>query len=140
MFEIFFNEAVTGQAEMVKEGLYYKIHCTCSLPNSGIHRIIISDGEITRDLGICVPVGDKFVLNTRVPVKNIKGDQPKFHLVSGKHTAIPVATGKPFSALDKLETARLQVTNGQPEIITDSVQAPRDSDQNPEYQQISGLL
>lgn len=137
MFDIFFNEIVMGQAEMIKEGLYYKIHCTCSLPNSGIHRIIINDGETVRDLGICVPVGDKFVLKARVPAKTIKGDKLEFHLVAGKKSGIPVAAGMPFSALDQLETARLQVTNGQSEIIIDSAQDPQDSGQNPEHLQIS---
>ena len=140
MFKILYNDKVVGQAEIAKEGLYYRIHCACTLPNSSIHRITVKDGENVLDLGICVPVDDKFVVNARIPVKYIKGESPEFYLVSGANKGIPVATGKPFSQLDKLETARLQVTNGQSEIIIDSTLNQQDSDQNPEYPHISESL
>lgn len=137
MFEILYDQSVVGEAEMVKEGLYYKIKCTCMLPESGIHRIVVNDGETLRDLGVCVPVGDKFVVNVRIPTKYIKGKNLKFYLVSDKNKGIVVATGMPFSQLDNLESARLQIANGQTEIIIDSVPDPQDSDPNPEHPQIS---
>lgn len=119
MLQIFYDNKVVGQAEIIREGLFYKIHCFCTLPDSGIYRIAVMDGETVLDLGICVPSGDKFVLNTRVPVKKINGDHVEFQLVAGNKQGIPVATGREFPHLDKLETARLQVANGQWEIMID---------------------
>ncbi len=133
MYDILFDRVKVGTAEMFKEGLYYKIICTCRPANEGIHRILVSDGSESRDLGICVPEGGLFKLTARVPMKYLKGERLSFCLV-GNCVPVPVATGEPFPHLDKLETARLQVTNGQPMIVIDQFQDQQDSDQNQECQ------
>ena len=133
MFEIFYDNTVVGSAEMKREGLYYKMHCTCTPPNDRIHRITVSDGTAVRDLGICVPSGGKFTLTARLPVKCFQSEKLSFALVAQERTGIPVSDGAPFDRLDKLETARLVITDGQPEIVIDSVPDPQDSGQSQGY-------
>lgn len=130
MYDIMMDTKVVGQAEVMKEGLYYRFTCKCTPPNDAIHRIIVSDGNITRDLGICVPTGEWFCLVCRVPIKYLPGDKLEFSLVTNaQKNAVPVETDTPFPALDKLETAYLQ-KNG--EIVIDQAQDQPDSDPNQE--------
>lgn len=133
MFEILCESVVVGSAEMKREGLYYKIHCTCTPPNDRIHRITVSDGTTVRDLGICVPSGTKFTLTARLPMKCFQSEKLSFALVTQDRTGTPVSDGAPFDRLDDLEAARLQITDGQPEIIIDSVPDPQDSGRSQEY-------
>ncbi len=134
MYDIFLNDVPVGRAEVKKEGLYYRFICNCTPPDAGIHRISVSDGNTVRDLGICVPMGSKFTLTARLPVKYLREDKLAFSLISneerGTESGFPIATGKPFQHLDKLKAARLQMRNGQPVIVIDSAQVPRGNDRN----------
>lgn len=132
MFEIVCNEKIVGTAEVEKEGLYYRIYCECTPPNKEIHRILVSDGQSKQDLGICVPVGSNFTLTTRIPAKYLNGENLHFFLIQQNAEAIPVETDMEFQDLDKLETACLQITNGQVEVIIDSAQDQPGSDQSQE--------
>lgn len=137
MYHIYMNGESVGKAIVEKEGLFYKITCACIVPDKDFYRIRVDDGKTSRDLGICVPNGDEFVLTSRVPVKFLTGETLSFTLVPRTaETAVPVATGETFDYLDKLESARLQNTNGQTEIVIDSVPDQQDNGQNPEYQNI----
>lgn len=130
MYEIMMDGIPVGQAQVEKEGLYYCFTCTCTPKNNGIHRIHVCDGVITRDLGICVPDGNGFRLFTRIPVKYLCEGKLSFKLVDTSRTqkAVPVKEDEPFAYLGELDTARLQNTNGQPEIILSPVQDQPDSD------------
>lgn len=134
MYSILFDNIPVGRAEVKKEGLYYKFVCTCTPPNKEVHKVKVFDGETEIDLGICVPIEQEFTVITRIPIKRLKGDRFSFRLVSGFNKGIPVATGKQFEYLHKIEAARLQTTNGQPEIIIDSSLNQQDSDPSQEYQ------
>lgn len=132
MYDILMDTQVVGQAEVTKEGLYYRFTCKCTPPDDSVHRIFVSDGNNTKDLGICVPTGEWFCLVSRVPVKYLSGENLRFSLVPKEQRGVPVKTGGAFSHLDKLETARLQEINGMSEIIIDPVQDPQDSDPSQE--------
>ena len=119
MYKITLNGEQVGQAQVEREGLYYKITCICSFPDNEIHKIFVGDGESVVKLGVCVPNGNQFTLSTRVPIKYLPGDDLYFTIASNCPSDIPISSGKPFAYLDKLETARLQITNGQPSIIID---------------------
>ena len=119
LYDIISNGEQIGYVNVEKEGLYYKFVCKCTFHDQNVHRVVVSDGESVLKLGICVPDGDKFTLLSRVPVKYLKGKNLRFWVESNCSSCIPVSSGKPFAQLDKLETARLQITNGQPSIIID---------------------
>ena len=123
MYDILLDAVPVGKAEVQTEGLYYKFFCNCTLPDSGIYRVAVSDGNATKDLGICVPTGSRFALTARIPAKYLKGERLTFTLIPNntakRRTEIPVATGRPFEQLEKLETARLSFANGQPVIVID---------------------
>ena len=131
MYKIFINHEAVGNAEVSREGLYYRFRCSCTLPDNGIYRVFVNDGTITKDLGICVPVGDRFTLSSRVPIKYLPGNDFTFSLIP-KSSEIPVSTDKPFSHLDKLENSKFQNTDGQAAILIDSVPDQQDNDQSQE--------
>lgn len=118
MYEITWNGMQVGKARVEKDGLYYKITCVCTFDDTDIHRVIVSDGESFVKLGVCIPEGDQFYLTTKVPVKSLRGNKLSFMIKSNCTTGIPVISGKPFAHLERLETARLQIKNGQAYIFT----------------------
>ena len=134
MYDIYMGTQVVGQAEVTKEGLYYRFSCKCTPPDEDIYRITVSDGSNTKDLGICVPTGEWFCLVTRVPVEYLSGEKMEFSLLSKdrRATAVPVASNEPFPDLDKLESAYLQEADGKTEIIIDPAPDQQDSDQSQE--------
>lgn len=129
MYDICAGTQVVGQAEVIKEGLYYRFSCKCTPPDDGIYRIMVSDGNNTKDLGICVPAGEWFCLVTRVPIKYLSGEKLEFTLVSKdrQELAVPVAMDEPFADLDKLESAYFQEKDGKAKIIIDPIPNPQDS-------------
>jgi len=129
LFEIYWKDRPVGHVAVEKEGLYFRFICTCTLPDSEIYRISVTDGINRYDLGIYVPGG----VTARLPCKCLEGDNLSFTLRENQSqlVSVPVATGVPFDYLDQLETARLLVTDGQPEILINPVQDLLDSGQNP---------
>ena len=134
LYDIMMDTQVVGQAEVIKEGLYYRFSCKCTPPNDEVHKIVVSDGSNTKDLGICVPEGEWFCLVSRTPVKHLPGETLRFTLIpqNKQQTTIPVAIDQPFSGLDKLESAYLQETEGSMQIVIDPIPNQQDSDPNQE--------
>lgn len=134
MYDVFCAQRRVGSVHVTREGLYYKFYCTCALPNRDIHRLWVSDGENKWDLGICVPLGDRFTVTARLPVKQLRGEDWTFTLLPKNETAVPVAAGESFDHLAELENSRLCEIDGQPMIVIDPAPDPQDSDQTPESQ------
>ena len=134
MYKIIYNDTVVGTAEVKKEGLYLHFVCKCAPPDKELYRIQVSDGVDNRNLGICVPEGNSFYLNTRVPSKHFANEQLSFRMIPARsdNKVIPVATDVPFEDLEQLKTARFQIENGQPGILIDPVPDQPDSGQSPE--------
>jgi len=135
LYQIVWKGNQVGNAEIRKEGMFYRFSCRCRLTGKGVYRVAVTDGQNKYDLGICIPNGNSYSCVARLPCNRLNGTDFLFLLTdSKKKRGIPIATGKPFAYLDKLNTARLQITDGQAEIIIDSVQDPQDNDPNPIHQ------
>lgn len=134
LYDIMMDTKVVGQAEVIKEGLYYRFACKCTPPNDEVHRIVVSDGNNSKDLGICVPEGGWFCLVSRTPIKHLPGEKLQFALVpqNKQRTMIPVATDEPFPALDKLDSAKLQETEEDTQILIDPTPNQPDNDPSQE--------
>ena len=136
MFKILLHGKPVGYASVNKEGLYYRFHCSCKLQGEEFYRIHVTDGQNRKDLGICVPKGDEFTLSARVPVKQLNGKCLQFTVVQHAHNntmnCVPVSRESPFPYIDRLNTARFQIINGQALIVIAPVQDQPDSDQNQE--------
>ena len=82
-----------------------------------ICRLVAEVGEKKENLGIPVPEGDCFLLQTRVPAKRLGEGEltvravPKHGSVSGKF--VPLSPQEPFHYLKELKNAYLEIRNGQ---------------------------
>ncbi len=117
MYKIMLGDCCAGTAQVSREGLYYRIQCRCQLSGEVMYKIMASFGETQIDLGICVPKGDKFVLEKRIPAKQIGEGHIEFSLVprhlSVQGLFIPIRAEEPFAYLQHLENAYLEARNGQ---------------------------
>lgn len=134
MYPILYNNMPVGFAEIAKEGLYYRFSCKCKLPGSAVYRVIVSNENAIRNLGVCVPDKEGFVLKTRVPKKYFTGKNFLFSIdcktEEKQEKAIPVFTGMAFAYLDQLEAAQLKIVNGQPSVVINPTPTQQDNDQN----------
>lgn len=137
MYPILYYNAPVGDAEMKREGLYYRFICTCTPPDTEMYRIFVSDGKTEIDLGICVPEGGRFVLRCALPAKRLSGQTLVFTLKENKGMRHPVTDGEPFSALDKLDDAYFEVIDGQAQITEELAPSQQDSDRSQESLHIS---
>lgn len=99
-----------GSATVKREGLYYRIHCQCQLSGSIPCRIIVK-GEKEVDLGLCVPMGDRFGIDTLIPVKRIGEGDLNFQVLPrhSKQDAqfIALSPEEPFRYISRLKDAYL---------------------------------
>ena len=83
---------------------------------------------------ICVPDKEKSKCFCRLPCRLFQSQDFCFNLTDDCGClTVPVIPGKDFLYLDKLKTARLQITNGQYQIMINPNRDLPDSDRNQGY-------
>ena len=106
-----------GTAEVTREGLYYRFRCRCKLEMDAVCKVSV--GEIS--LGVLVPEGDSFVLNTRLPAKRFAEQPMDFQIVSERPVVqgrfIPIKPEEPFAYIERLKDAYLAQRDGQIGVI-----------------------
>lgn len=109
MYDIFLGTQSIGKAQVIKEGLYYRISCRCRLSGEVVYKVEASCGDKTEDLGVLVPQSGAFVLTARLPMKRLGEGQLQFKAVprhaqlQGKF--VPISADEPFAYLSRLENA-----------------------------------
>ena len=110
VFTVFQGSEPFGTAEIIREGLYYRIWVQCPEPA----RILISGCTGNRDLGICVPeAAGGFVLRTRIPVRQMGEERISFLVIPEGSRFCPISPEDPFFYLDKIRSSILVVRNSQ---------------------------
>ena len=115
-YEVWFQERAVGGVEVGREGLYYRIACRCHLPGREMLRLWMECGEKPIDLGLCVPMGEGFGTQRRIPASRCGSGKPRFYLrpkddlLRGRF--IPLSPEEPFGYLHRLENAYLEKRNG----------------------------
>ena len=120
-YEILLSGAAVGQAVVTRQGLYYLFSCRCRFHGEIMYKLTVTCGDITENLGIPVPDGREFILNTRLPVKKLGRGEPEFRAVprhaqlQGKF--IPISPEEPFSYLNRLKDAFLEIRGGKTGVV-----------------------
>ena len=120
-YEICLGAEPVGEAVVERVGLYYRFSCRCRLRGATMQRIMVVCGDKKVDLGICVPIGDLFGVDRKVPCKQLGEGMPAFFLTprprhrGGKF--VPVYPEEPFAYMSKLKGAFLEIRNGQMGIV-----------------------
>ena len=80
-FAVLYEQSAVGKAEVIREGLYYRITCRYRLPSSEVCRLVIKWPGGWENIGIPVPEGDGFILTKKIPVKKIQILGMTVHLI-----------------------------------------------------------
>lgn len=121
-YPITYHQQCIGSAKMHKEGLYMQIRCVCRFPDKQIYKLYASCNNQQIELGIPIPKNLEFVLEKRIPIKQLSDTEVKFY-AKRKNNAlpaegIPVSADCPFERLADLhEGAYLQHTEGTLKIV-----------------------
>lgn len=120
-YEVFLGDKAVGTAQVLREGLYYRIRCHCNLSGDVLYRVLIRCDRAEENLGILVPKDGVFFVETRIPVKKIGEGEFSFSVVP-RHKSlgemfVPLCPEEPFRYLEKLKTAYLEKRNGQVGVI-----------------------
>lgn len=111
-FDVYLDHQVAGFGEIIKQGLYYNVHCRCKLTDNKVYRLLASCGERTVDLGICVPFEDGFGVDKMIPIKKLNEDGIVLHLSrkqdNSDRTFVPLNAEKPFGAMEYLMCAKFE--------------------------------
>lgn len=102
-----------------------------------MYRLIVTCGEKTEKLGIPVPEGDGFRLDTRLPVSRFRAGKPIFRAVLRREQLkqgmwVPISPEAPFAYISRLENAVTQRRNDELGILIreeDPSEVPQDSGQ-----------
>lgn len=112
VYDIFRGTEKIGKADVRRQGLYYRFRCCCNLTGEVIYRLTASDGTKTVNLGIPVPDGDSFCLETRIPISRFANGtlsiQAQPRTPQQKRIFAPVYPDEPFGYISRLETARME--------------------------------
>ena len=117
IYDIFRGPDKIGKAEIRREGLYYRFRCCCNLTGQVIYRLTATCDDRTENLGIPVPEGDAFYLETRLPVSRFGKGVPVIQAVprhpQKQDTFVPISPEEPFGYIERLENAILEKREGQ---------------------------
>ncbi|MDO5400195.1 MAG: hypothetical protein Q4F17_04335 [Eubacteriales bacterium] len=116
-YGVYFGSDQVGKVQVLRQGLYYAFHCRCRLTGSVVCRLEVRWRDGRENLGVLVPMDGGFGLDTRVPIKRLKGEEPRF-LIIPRHdrptgTFVPISPEEPFSYLERLKDGYLVKKNGQ---------------------------
>ena len=116
-FEVYLHGQAVGKVEVRREGLYYRFRCRCRLSSQSVCRL--EANEVS--LGILVPMGDGFGLDTKLPVKRFREEPWEFEVMPNRPVLegrfIPIKPEEPFAYLERLKGAYLARRDGQVGII-----------------------
>ena len=111
-YKIMLGQEVVGQANVVRDGLYYHIRCECDLKTGIICRVVASNGDHNENLGILVPQSGIFTLTKSIPIKRLGGGSIDFRIIP-KHDKregkfIAVYPQEPFRYIRQLQNAFME--------------------------------
>lgn len=116
-YEVFFGSQIVGKVQVTRRGLYYRFCCRCQLTGEILCRLYVTCGDHQENLGIVVPMGDSFGLETGIAVKRL-GEGPMTFSLKPKHpcpgTFVPICPEEPFAYIARLKDAYLDRRDGQP--------------------------
>lgn len=110
-YGVYFGKEQVGKVQVLREGLYYRFVCRCRIASGILCRLHVVCGDRDENLGVVIPVGSGFGLDTRLPAKRLGQGMPEFRL-HPKHgipveTFIPISPEEPFAYLSRLKESYL---------------------------------
>lgn len=118
IYDVWLKDKIAGEVLISREGLYYRFLSTVWLPKSSRYHLLAywEGGNI--DLGLCVPQGESFVLNKKIPIKRFDNRRYRYILAAKTVKQVtPIFENQPFTHLNRLPDSYFSVENNIPVII-----------------------
>lgn len=120
-YELRQGSSPAGTVCVRRQGLYYQFSCRCRLAGTQMYRLMVTCGDKTEDLGLCVPMDGQFGLEKRIPCKRLGEGVPEFRLLprleKSRGQFVAVYPDEPFSYMARLKDAFLAYQAGQMGIV-----------------------
>ena len=120
-FDVRMGDRSVGTVTVEKQGLYYRFSCRCSLSGEVMQRLWMLSGGKETDLGLCVPMGEGFGTEKRLPAKQCGTGAAEFFLrpkgADTRGNFIPISPAEPFRYLHRLQNAYLERRGSQLGIV-----------------------
>lgn len=116
-YDVWLGKDPVGKVYVDSQGLYFRFRCRCRIVGNVICRLVASRGGEEVHLGIPVPSGGEFALDTRLPAKRFPPGEfrfclrPKHSELQGKF--VPLSPQEPFAYITRLKNAYLEKRDGQ---------------------------
>lgn len=115
-FAVHCGNTAVGKVRVTQQGLYYCFSCRCRVAGDAVYRLTVCCADKRENLGILVPVGGGFGIDTKLPAKRLGAGEMTFFLTP-KHDAVegqivPVYPEEPFAYISRLKDAYLIKRNG----------------------------
>lgn len=124
IFDITYKGETVGKAVLTKEGLMFKIHCLCSLPEDRAYQVILT-AATEMNLGLLAKEAGGLGLTKRLAIKQLANEIPRFEAIARdeepEQKFYQVEEGKLFEPLDQLKNAALEDRNGTLGILADPI-------------------
>lgn len=115
-YPVFFCTEPVGKVQVIRQGLYYRFVCRCTLSGQVVCRLYVTCADRQESLGVVVPEGTGFGLDTKVAVKRIGQGEMAFALKPKREEIpgifVPISPEEPFAYLARLKDAYLQKRDG----------------------------
>lgn len=116
--DVLFDGEKVGTIEVNKKGLYYHFICKCRFAEQGKYRIVVSCGNKSVSLGLCVPKGKEFGFETSVPIKRFADGNMVFHAVTDEEIRFYAITQESaFDHITELRKAKYAVREGKAGVV-----------------------
>ena len=119
-YDVMLGRQKVGRVKVIREGLYYRFSCRCRTEGREMLRLWMACGKQEVDLGLCVPMGNEFGTEKRIPVRQCGTGMPEF-VLRPKGNFIPLSPEEPFGYLHRLENAFLERRKGRLGIMLSSM-------------------
>ena len=121
IYGVMFGGKQCGKVQVLRQGLYHRFICRCSLSGEVLCRLRVRCGEKEEELGLLVPSDGVFGLDRRIPAKRLGEGTPEFALYvrreAGDGRFVPIVPEEPFGYISRLKDAYLVRRNGQAGIL-----------------------
>ena len=121
IYPVFFGKDQVGKVQVCRQGLYYRFFCRCQISGEVVCRLTVCCGGVSENLGVVVPSGEGFGLETRIPCKRLGQGMPEFRLVPRHETAmgifVPLSPEEPFAYIRNLKNAYFERRYGQAGVV-----------------------
>ena len=119
-YDIYLDDNLVGQAAVAEVGLFSEFSCICNFENTGPYRIKVAYEDRELDLGICVPEGNRFAINTKIPSKHLGKGDPRFRAVGNRESSgdfTPIIVNEPFQHVAILDKGRFVLKDTCPGMV-----------------------